>query len=268
MTNHQSPAQTSSQQPGLAFFAIGMMGLGMVALIFGDFALVWQPVAAWIPGRTALAYGSGALMMVCGAGLLFRSTVAWSIRILMPYLIVWQLLKLPSLFQTPGTEAVYLGFGELAILLAGGWTLFARLGAQPDGSPLTFAASERAVRMARFYFGLWITPIGLSHLMYAGVTATYVPAWLPYRVGWAYLTGAGQIASGLGLMFRVFPRAAAWAEAGQITLYTLLVWVPAVVSGPKTRMAWTAFFISWTFAAGAWIVAQNVEAKRLPAPAA
>src|ERR1039457_4293637 len=68
MTNHQSPAQTSSQQPGLAFFAIGMMGLGMVALIFGDFALVWQPVAAWIPGRTALAYGSGVLMMVCGAG--------------------------------------------------------------------------------------------------------------------------------------------------------------------------------------------------------
>jgi hypothetical protein len=48
-----------------------MMGLGMVALIFGDFALVWQPVAAWIPGRTALAYGSGVLMMVCGVDCCF-----------------------------------------------------------------------------------------------------------------------------------------------------------------------------------------------------
>ncbi|HEX6772664.1 MAG TPA: hypothetical protein VF126_11605 [Acidobacteriaceae bacterium] len=25
-------------------------------LIVGDFATVWQPVAPWVPGRTALAY--------------------------------------------------------------------------------------------------------------------------------------------------------------------------------------------------------------------
>jgi hypothetical protein len=32
-----------------------MIGLGILALIYGDFALVWQPVAAGVPGRTALA---------------------------------------------------------------------------------------------------------------------------------------------------------------------------------------------------------------------
>ena len=34
-----------------------MIGLGILALVYGDFAMVWQPVAPWIPGRTALAYG-------------------------------------------------------------------------------------------------------------------------------------------------------------------------------------------------------------------
>ena len=71
---------------------------------------------------------TGALMLVCGAGLMFRATPTWAVRILFPYLIVWQLLKLPSLFVAPKLEAVYLGFGELAVLLAGGWTLFAQLG--------------------------------------------------------------------------------------------------------------------------------------------
>jgi len=53
---------TRSQQPELIIFALGMIGLGILALIYGDFALVWQPVAQWVPGRTALAYLSGVLM--------------------------------------------------------------------------------------------------------------------------------------------------------------------------------------------------------------
>jgi hypothetical protein len=43
------------QQPARPLFAIGMIGLGVLALIYGDFAMGWQPVARWVPGRTALA---------------------------------------------------------------------------------------------------------------------------------------------------------------------------------------------------------------------
>ena len=116
-----------TQQPALTLFAVGMIGLGILALIYGDFALVWQPVAAWVPARTALAYCSGVLMLLGGIGLLFPATAAWSIRILFPYLVVWVLLKVPALFAAPTIEAVWLGVGEIAVLFAGGWTLFARL---------------------------------------------------------------------------------------------------------------------------------------------
>src|SRR5437867_4293355 len=118
---------TRSQQPAVTPFAIGMIGLGMLALIYGDFALVWQPVPLWIPGRTVLAYSSGLIMLLGGAGLFLQTTAAWSARILFPYLIVWLLLKLPALLVAPQMEAVWLGFGELAVLLAGGWILFAKL---------------------------------------------------------------------------------------------------------------------------------------------
>jgi uncharacterized membrane protein len=255
---------TRSQQPALTLFAVGMIGLGVLALIYGDFALVWQPVAAWVPGRTALAYASGVIMVVGGVGLLFQATVVWAVRILFPYLIVWALLKVPALVVAPQIEGVWLGFGEIAVLLAGGWVLFARLAEVREGSALGFLAGERGVAMARVFFGLFVIPIGLSHILYVKETAALVPSWLPYRVGWAYLTGAGQMACGLGVLFSVLPRVAAMVEAGMISLFMLLVWGPAVVAAPRVRLPWTAFFISWAIGAGAWVVAQNIGSKRRP----
>jgi uncharacterized membrane protein len=257
---------TRSQQPALTLIALGMIGLGILALIYGDFAMVWQPVPAGIPGRTALAYASGLIMLLGGAGLLFRATAAWSARILFPYLILWLLLKVPALVVAPRMEAVWLGFGELAVLLTGGWVLFATLAELPEGSPLAFATGEKSIRVARIIFAVSLIPIGLSHLVYVKETVELVPAWLPYRVGWAYLTGAGQIACGLGVLFSVFPRVAAMAEAGMISLFTLLVWCPAILAAPKARLPWTAFFISWAIASAAWVVAQNISPRQPAGP--
>jgi uncharacterized membrane protein len=253
----QPSAMVREQQPGLTLFAIGMIGLGVVGLVMGDFAMVWQPVAPWFPARTALAYLAAALMLSCGAGLLFRATVKWSVRLLFAYSIVWASLKVPAFVVAWRIEGVWLGFGELAVLMAGAWTLFARLGDAGE----SWATGDRGVRWARYWFAVWLIPIGLSHWVYPEATAHYVPAWLPDRPFWGYLTGAGQMASGFGVLFGVLPRVAAWCEAGQITLFTFLVWLPAVFAAPKTRLPWTAFWISWAIGAGAWVVAQNTTAK-------
>jgi uncharacterized membrane protein len=212
-----------NQQPALALFVIGLLGLGVLALHYRDFALVWQPVPAWVPARAAVAYSTGVLTIALGIGLLIPRTRPWSVRILFPYLALWASLKLRDVVTAPGTEASWLGLGELTLLLSGGWTLFAALGQVAEASPTGLLTGGRGLRAARYLFGVSIIPIGLSHLVYLQVTAGYVPAWLPFRNGWAILTGAGQIASGLGVLFSVLPRIAAYAEAAQIMIYTFLV---------------------------------------------
>ena len=249
-----------NQQPALTLFVIGLLGLGFLALYYRDFALVWQPVPAWVPAPAAVACATGALMLTLGIGLLIPRTRAWSVRILFPYLILWASLKLPDVIAAPGTEASWLGLGELTLFLSGGWTLFALLSQLPNDSPLGFLTGDRGVRAARYLFAVSIIPIGLSHLVYLSVTAGYVPHWLPFRKGWAILTGAGQIASGLGVLFNVLPRIAAYAEAAQIMTYTFLVWGAALLAA-HTRLNVTAFFISWIFGAAAWAVAQNIPAN-------
>jgi uncharacterized membrane protein len=253
-----------SQQPTLTVFALGMIGLGILALVCGDFALQWQPVGRWVLGRTVLAYTSGILMLFGGIGLFFEATAKWSIRFLFPYLVAWVLLKVPALIVAPQMEAVWLGFGEIAVLLTGGWVLFARLAALKKGSRLTLAIGENGMRLARILFAISLIPIGLSHLFYMKQTVELVPAWLPFRTGWAYLTGVGQIACGLGVLFSIWPRIAAISEAGMISLFTLLVWGPAIVAAPTARLPWTAFLISWAIGSAAWVMAEDILERENP----
>lgn len=159
------------EQLALTLFGIGLVGLAIVALMYGDVALVWQPVPAWVPGRTALAYGSGVLMLGCGLGLLLPSAVAWAARILLAYFVARTLLKLPPLIATPQTESPWLGFGELAVLLSGGWILFGRFGRVRPESILAWMGTDRGIRAATMFFGLRLIPIGLSHLGYREATA-------------------------------------------------------------------------------------------------
>ena len=250
-------------QPAVTLFAIGLVGLGVLALIYHDFALVWQPVPLWVHGRTPLAYASGVLMFGCGLGILFRRTARWSVRILFPYLIVWVLLKVPALFAAPGMEAVWLGFGEIVMLMAGGWILWAAYERFAPSSILALLSGDGGLQRALVAFGLAVLPIGLSHLVYIPQTVQFVPAWLPPgRTFWACLTGAGQIGCGLGILFGILPRVAAWCEAGMVSIFTLLVWLPLVISKPADRGAWTVFFISWILGSSAWIVAQAMGSDR------
>ena len=251
------------QQPAVIAFALGLIGLGVLALIFGDFALVWQPVPTSLPGRSALAYASGLLMLFGGVGLLFRTSATWSARIVFPYLFVWLLLKVPALIVAPSMEAVWLGFGEIAVLLAAGWVLFATLVKVRSASIFTFAAGETGIRRATLLFAVSLVPIGLSHIIYPKQTADLIPAWLPFRVGLAYFTGAIQISCGFGVLFSIVPRLAAMVEAGLVGLFGLLVWLPATLAEPKARLPWTALLITWFFAASAWVVARSIVPTRL-----
>lgn len=251
------PVLQSALQPAAALFSAGMMGLGVLALIYRDFAMVWQPVAPWVPGRTGLAYASGVLMLVAGAGLLFRGSAAWAVRVLFPYLIVWALLKVPAIVVAPQIEGVWLGFGELAMLLAGGWVLFARLGAIRQETWLGFAVGDRGIRIAKYLFAVWVIPVGLSHFFYSKATIDLIPAWIPGRLFFAWLTGAGHIAWGLAVLFSVVPAVALTAEAAMLTVITLLVWAPRVFAQPTARLPWTAFWISWAITAAVWVLAKE-----------
>nr|WP_199045455.1 hypothetical protein [Dyella sp. ASV24] len=254
--NPVAPMRVSQQ-----CLALTMIGLGLLGFVYGDVALVWQQLPMeHMPGAKAIAYAFAAIEWLAGVGLLLRRWTTPAAALLTAFLLIWAVaLKLPGVIAMPSMEITWLGLGEVTVMLAGAWVLFARNMGDRSGwlRPIT---GQRGIRAARVLFALSLPAIGLAHFFYSEQTVALVPAWLPYRLGWVYLTGAGSIAACLAVLFGVLPRWAARLEAAMLGIITLMVWVPAIVATPTDRTAWTALVISAAIACGAWVVADSYRA--------
>jgi hypothetical protein len=64
------------------------------------------------------------------------------------------------------------------------------------------------------------------------------------------------------VLLGILPRLAATLEAAMIGVFTVLVWVPAVLAAPTNRLQWTGMTMSWLIAAAVWVVAASLGKRQ------
>ena len=239
-------------------FAIAAASLAILSLSYGDQAPMGQALPTWIPWRETWLYGSALLALAASAGLCISRTALPSAWIIGAYLAVWAATCVPPILANPLSIGSWYGFCEAMTSLAGAWILYANL---------QWQSPDRTVRAAQILFGLTCVFYGASHFAYADYTAGMVPNWLPAHLGFAYFTGLGHIAAGIGIIVAIFPRLAATLEAIMMSLFGLLVWVPSFMTYPRPAWAtppqnqWSELVINLMLAAAAWVVASSFRAR-------
>ena len=249
---------------GIYFYAGAAIYLGIVGLVWGDFATSWQRVTPGVPHRVLLAYVAGAFELLAGAAMLWRRTARWGALALAGIYTVFWLLWL---VHAMGAPRVYDSWGnvfeELSAVIAG-LAAFAWL--SPADSPWT----RQAVTIARLY-GVCCISFGATHFInYAGASG-FVPHWIwPGGKFWAAATGIFFFMGAASLLSGVLMRLASRLLGVMVLGFEMLIWLPWLVFGPPpwlhvlvaegsvTHFVWAANGIATAFGAAAWLVADVI----------
>jgi uncharacterized membrane protein len=244
-------------RPSHLFFALVLIGWGILGLVKGDFAAGWLPVPESMPAREVLVYLTAFVCIGCGAGLLFRQTATLAGRLLFVWFVLWLMfLRVPWMF-IEFSVGTWWSASSTALMTGATWILYISLADDTDRQHFGFRVDNTGLRIARMLFGLGLIPIGLAHFIYLDATAPLVPAWMLWPVFWSYFTGAAFMAAGLATITGIFARLATWLVTLQIALLTLLVWIPRMYAGTMNAFQWGEVVVSVVLTACALVVADS-----------
>jgi uncharacterized membrane protein YphA (DoxX/SURF4 family) len=243
---------------GWRVYGLGVMALAMVSLALGNFD-PGQPVPKAFPDRTALAYAVAAFMLVAGAAVEWRRTVAWGAAALTAYYtLIVVILMNGRLVLAHYTEfGSYSGVAEQLAIAAGGLILYAA------SAKIDATLAARLTRLGQLAFGVCALLFGGAHFFYMNMTIPLVPKWLPpSQEFWAYATGVAHIAAGVAILTGVQARLAAILLTVMFASFTPLVHVPLLLADPSSHTNWTENALNIALTGAAWVVADSLARSR------
>jgi uncharacterized membrane protein YphA (DoxX/SURF4 family) len=239
-------------------YGLAAVALGLVGLVWGDFAAVWQPVAKELPGRTALAYVVAIALSTAGLAIQWRRSAGLgALALTVIYSLGVILLHVPRVIAHPAVFVTWSGTAEQLALVAGGLVAYAYC------AQLEAARAERLLKMGRLVFGVCLIVFGLAHLFYLAATAEFVPKWLPPgQTFWAYATAAGHFAAGIAILSGILARTAAMLLTAMFVIFGILVHAPTLFIDPHTHFNWAANAMNFALIGSAWVIASTMRPNR------
>lgn len=233
----------------------GRLVFGAAAVLFGVIGLLWRDPDTWqsptilkLPFVAAVTAILALAQIAGGFGMFAPRTLRAASIVLAAVYAIFSLACIPGILHHPAAYVAYGNFFEWFSLVCGALAAFA--------ATQTGARSLSIGRTARIGMGLCLVSFTLAQLFYFQLTASLVPAWiLPNQAFWVVLTTIAFALAAIAVLVNVRARLALQLTFAMLTVFGLLVWVPAVAGHPEMHGNWSEFTLNFLIAGAVWTLA-------------
>jgi uncharacterized membrane protein len=121
---------------------------------------------------------------------------------------------------------------------------------------------DKFVVLSNLCFAIPLAVFGALHVVAADFIAPGVPAYMPWRLFWAYFVGAALLAASLSIATKIEVRWSGLLLGIMWFLFVAMLDIPGALATPKDRFGWTLAIREMCFAGGGWALAGSAMRGR------
>lgn len=253
-------------QQGRVLYGIAIIVFGVENLICAPLVLTVRGVP-WFPSNPILGYITGLVLIAAGLSIVSNIRAReTSIFLGLLFLVYVVFLEAPRVAAEPMDLGVRTVFFE-TLCMASSALMLARTLSTGGSTLRGRGILDRLISAGPYLFGVSLVVFGTTHFLILNFIASLVPAWLPWKLFWAYLTGAAFIAAGITILIRWLDQWGAFMIGLMFLLWFLILHSPRVVMAfrlhnPNSPDEWSSAFIALAMCGGSWICALQIQQRR------
>lgn len=241
---------------GRHVYGVAVLYFGLLDFVFHDYD-DWQQLRslAGAHGGLIILYAVAGCMVAGGLAIQWGKTARAGAGLLGIVFLFFASRWIPRIVGHPGGFDSLGNFFEQFSLVSGATIVFAM--AAPR-----LVWSDALARAGYIGFGICVVSFAFEQAIYLSSTASFVPKWIPPgQMFWAVATTIAFALAAIALLSGLQALTASRLLTVMIVGFGLLVWLPMVLTDPRTQLNWAGNGQNMAIAGAAWIVADYLAAR-------
>jgi hypothetical protein len=245
---------------GRVFFGISVLAIGVVHIATRNFPAALLPVWASLPGRQALAYVSGIILMIAGILTLTRKySLHGALISTIIFLCFLLFVHIPQLIINLKKPGEWTPPFEVLMLFGGALTL-AGIALNRDQHKIN---GSKFIAAGKYIFAVGLFMFAVLHYLFPVEVTGFMPLWMPFKLFWAYFVMCAFLAASVSIFINKQVRLSETLVALMFFIWVCILHLPVVIENIHSANNWIFVFVPLAMSGVGLLIAGTTNRVRL-----
>ena len=239
------PRGNRFNEVGIYLYGAAMAGFGIIELVIRNFLASEMAIPAGLPLRGGWVIISSAVFLFATAAIFLRFRRQLALLLLAGmYLLILLTVHLPALITHIYNGNDWAVTFEGLMIGSGAVIIAAQLPDDPGMNRRWIKIIRISAIVGHYLFASALFLFAIQHIIYFDFIVSLIPAWVPLKIGLAYLVIAGYILAGISLVIGQGIGLAAFWLGVMFGSWVLILHAPRAFGKWNVESEWASLFVA------------------------